>query len=73
MRTAPVRIIPPTPPSPSCRVCWCWWSFCREKISSGVQVKTEAVVKCVAALPHYDNPPKEKLHGLQMCTGTAWL
>lgn len=25
------------------------------------------------ALPHYDNPPKEKLHGLQTCTSTAWL
>lgn len=33
-------------------------------MSSEQQLKTEAAVKCVAALPHYDNPPQEKLHEL---------
>lgn len=34
------------------------------EMNSEEQLKTEATVKCVATLPHYDNPPQEKLHEL---------
>lgn len=56
----------PTEPPP------CRGSSCSGRRSSEAQVTTEAA-KCIAALPHYDNPPKEKLHGLQACTSTGWL